>query len=179
MTRAVSSTLAAESQSLDTASGTVEWIMLLLSEVLDGPFKLHDCREKLSCRKPILVTDCKSLYDHLMSPSAPTAIEGRRTSIDVALIRESIRSLSAFMRWVPTDRMLADALTKDQGDPLDMLHSCLKVLCIRYHQRTMSCGCKQKKEKTGSKRSSNHVPTIRCQKLKVEPSVPVVSESFR
>ena len=126
MTRAVSSTLAAESQSLDTASGTVEWIMLLLSEVLDGPFKLHDCREKLSCRKPILVTDCKSLYDHLMSPSAPTAIEGRRTSIDVALIRESIRSLSAFMRWVPTDRMLADALTKDQGDPLDMLRSCLK-----------------------------------------------------
>ena len=126
LTRAVSSTLAAESQSLATASGTVEWIMLLLSEVLDGPFKLRDCREKLSVRKPILVTDCKSLYDHLMSPSAPTAIEDRRTSIDVVIIRESIRSLSAFMRWVPTDRMLADALTKDQGDPLDMLRSCLK-----------------------------------------------------
>ena len=126
LTRAVSSTLAAESRSLATASGTVEWIMLLLSEVLDGPFKLRDCREKLSVRKPILVTDCKSLYDHLMSPSAPTAIEDRRTSIDVVIIRESIRSLSAFMRWVPTDRMLADALTKDQGDPLDMLRSCLK-----------------------------------------------------
>ena len=109
-----------------TASGTVEWIMLLLSEILDGPFRLRDCREKLSCRKPILVTDCKSLYDHLLSPSAPTAIEDRRTSIDVAIIRESIRNLSAFMRWVPTDRMLADALTKDQGDPMDMLRSCLK-----------------------------------------------------
>ena len=100
LTRAVSSTLAAESQSLATASGTVEWIMLLLSEILDGPFRLRDCREKLSCRKPILVTDCKSLYDHLLSPSAPTAIEDRRTSIDVAIIRESIRDLSAFMRWV-------------------------------------------------------------------------------
>eukprot|EP00435_Cladocopium_sp_Y103_P065475 s772_g27.t1 len=126
MTRAVSSTLAAESQSMATASGTVEWIMLVLSEVLDGPFAMRDCRTKLCSRKPILVTDCKSLYDHLMSPSAPTAIEDRRTSIDVAIIRESIRSLEAFVRWVPTDRMLADALTKDQGDPLDMLRSCMK-----------------------------------------------------
>ena len=100
--------------------------MLLVSEVLDGPFAMRDCRNKLSDRKPILVTDCKPLYDHMMPPSAPTAIQDRRTSIDVAIIRESVRNLSAHVRPVPTDRMLADALTKDQGDPLNMLRSCLK-----------------------------------------------------
>ena len=34
--------------------------------------------------------------------------------------------MQAFVRWVPTNRMLADAFTKDQGDPMDLLRSCLK-----------------------------------------------------
>ena len=124
--RAVSSTLAAESQAMSTASGTVEWVSLLLSEIIDGPFKdMRTCKDALTLRPPILVTDCKSLYDHLMSPSAPTSIEDRRTSIDV-IIRDSIRAMAGSLRWVPTNRMLADALTKDQGDPLDLLRACIK-----------------------------------------------------
>lgn len=125
--RAVSSTLAAESQAMSTASGTVEWVSLLLSEIIDGPFKdMRTCKDALTLRPPILVTDCKSLYDHLMSPSAPTSIEDRRTSIDVVIIRDSIRAMAGSLRWVPTNRMLADALTKDQGDPLDLLRACIK-----------------------------------------------------
>ena len=125
--RAVSSTLAAESQAMSTASGTVEWVSLLLAEIIDGPFKdMRVCKDALTKRPPILVTDCKSLYDHLMSPSAPTSIEDRRTSIDVVIIRDSIRSMTGSLRWVPTNRMLADALTKDQGDPLDLLRACMK-----------------------------------------------------
>ena len=125
--RAVSSTLAAESQAMSTAPGTVEWVSLLLAEIIDGPFKdMRICKDALTKRPPILVTDCKSLYDHLMSPSAPTSIEDRRTSIDVVIIRDSIRSMTGSLRWVPTNRMLADALTKDQGDPLDLLRACMK-----------------------------------------------------
>lgn len=124
--RAVSSTLAAESQAMSTATGTVEWLSVLLAELLDGPMEVRRCREALSRRPPILVTDCKSLFDHLDSPSAPTAIEDRRTSIDVTIIRDSVRSMKAYVRWVPTAHMLADALTKDQGDPQDMLRACLK-----------------------------------------------------
>ena len=30
------------------------------------------------------------------------------------------------VRWIPTDRMLADSLTKDKGDPVDLLRSCMK-----------------------------------------------------
>ena len=125
--RAVSSTLAAESQAFASASGTTEWLLLLLSEILDGPMSMRQCREALSRRPPILITDCKSLYDHLVSPSAPTAIEDRRTSIDVVIIRESVRAMTAFVRWVPTAHMLADALTKDQGDPMDTLRGCIRT----------------------------------------------------
>ena len=65
--RAVSSTRAAEAQAMSTATGTVEWMLLLLAEVLDGPLDLRTCREALKRRVPILVTDCKSLCNHLMT----------------------------------------------------------------------------------------------------------------
>ena len=124
--RAVSSTMSAESQALAIATGTTEWILLLLAEIFDGPLDVRTCRDVLKRRRPIVVTDCKSLYDHLQSPSSPTSIEDRRTSIDVVIIRESCRSMSAHIRWVPTNRMLADALTKNDGDPVDLLRSCMK-----------------------------------------------------
>ncbi|CAK8994648.1 unnamed protein product, partial [Durusdinium trenchii] len=126
LSRAVNSTLAAESQAMSVATGTLEWLLLLLSEILDGPLDIRTCRETLKRRRPIVVTDCKSLYDHLHSPSSPTSIEDRRTSIDVVIIRESARSMQAFVRWVPTNRMLADSLTKNDGDPVDLLRACMK-----------------------------------------------------
>ena len=124
--RAVSSTLAAESQALAVATGTLEWVLLMLAEIFDGPLTIRPCRDVLQRRKPIVVTDCKSLYDHLHSPSSPTSIEDRRTSIDVVIIRESCKAMSAFVRWVPTNRMLADGLTKNDGDPIDLLRACIK-----------------------------------------------------
>lgn len=66
----------------------------------------------LSRRPPILATDCiKSLFDHLISPSSPTAVEDRRTSIDIVIIRESLKLTQASVRWLPTDRMIAHGLT--------------------------------------------------------------------
>jgi hypothetical protein len=125
--RAVSSTLGGESQALATATGTVEWLNLLLMEALDGSFAPRDCRAMLARRPAILATDCKSLYDHLISPSSPTAVEDRRTSIDIVIIRESLRLLSAQVRWLLTNRMIADGLTKDKMDPADLLRSCVRA----------------------------------------------------
>ena len=128
LSRAVSSTLGAEAQALSIASSTVEWLMLLLAETLDGPLVIPSCLDVLSRRKPILVTDCQSLYDHLHSPSSPTSIEDRRTSIDVVIIRVSVsvKAMQAHVRRVPTAHMLADAFTKGLGDPIDLLRACLK-----------------------------------------------------
>ena len=85
------------------------------------------CRSLLAKRPAILATDCKSLYDHLISPSSPTAVDDRRTSIDIVIIRESIKLLSAQIRWLPTNRMIADGLTKDKMEPSDLLRSCVRA----------------------------------------------------
>ena len=125
--RAVSSTLGGEAQAMSTASGSTEWLTLLMLEVLEGPFALKDSRSLLQKRSPIFATDCKSLYDHLVSPSAPTSIDDRRTSIDVVIIREPLQTTCGSIRWLPTNRMLADGLTKDKMDPVDLLRSCIRA----------------------------------------------------
>ena len=133
--RAVSSTLSGESQALATATGTVEWMNLLLSEALDGKVDFRSCRSVLArrppvvavSRQPVVATDCKSLYDHLISPSSPTAVDDRRTSIDIVIIRESNKITGAQVRWLPTEWMIADGLTKDKADPICLLRSCVRA----------------------------------------------------
>ena len=124
--RVVSSTLSAEAQSMAVASSMCEWITLLLSEALEGPRFSHSCWNRTQDRLVLFATDCKSLYDHLCSQSSPT-LEDRRTAIDIIIIRDSIHRLNAFLRRLPTNRMLADALTKESPEAFDLLRACLRT----------------------------------------------------
>eukprot|EP00435_Cladocopium_sp_Y103_P014719 s3983_g3.t1 len=67
--RAVSSTLAGESQAMSVAGGTVEWLNLLLSEAIDGPFNLRDARKVLATRQPLLATDCPASFVRFLDMS--------------------------------------------------------------------------------------------------------------
>ena len=58
--------------------------------------------------------------------SSPSVLDDRRAAIDIAIIRQSVARCGLIVRWAPTDRMLADALTKDKGDPADLLRSVLR-----------------------------------------------------
>ena len=125
--RVVSSTMGGEAQAFSTAAGMCEWISLMLSECLDGPFLLEDAESVLLKRKPIGMTDCRSLFDHLNSLSSGGVLDDRRTAIDIAIIRQSIRRTGLEARWVPTGHMLADGLTKDRAEPMDLLRSVLRA----------------------------------------------------
>lgn len=125
--RVVASTLAGEAQSFASASGIAEWCMLLLAEALDGPFQLSQVEEVLRRRDHVGITDCKSLYDHLISLGSGGVLDDKRIAIDIAVIRQSVQRSRLTPRWVPTDRMVADGLTKDKGEPLDLLRSVLRV----------------------------------------------------
>lgn len=34
--------------------------------------------------------------------------------------------MSAFVPWVPANRMLAEGMTKNEGDPIDLLRACVR-----------------------------------------------------
>ena len=126
LSRAVGSTLAAEAQAMVAATGTLEWMALMMSEAIEGIDDVREYLAHLQRRPPIIITDCKSLYDHLIAVTSPTSIEDRRTSIDIVILRQSIQRLTGSLRWVPTNRMLADSLTKSAGDPTDLLRACIR-----------------------------------------------------
>ena len=124
--RVVSSTLSGEAQSFAVASGIAEWTLLVLAEALDGPYSLSDVDTVLRRRKPVGISDCRSLYDHLNTIGNGGTLDDKRTAIDIAIIRQSISRCGLEPRWCPTGHMVADAFTKDKGEPLDLLRSVIR-----------------------------------------------------
>ena len=125
MPRVVASTLAGEAQSFATASGLAEWMTLILYAALHGRIDLREASSFLGKVPIIGMTDCKSLYDAVHSPSSPSKVEDKRVAIDLTIVKQSVERTGMSVRWVPTELMLADALTKDQADPADLLRAAL------------------------------------------------------
>ena len=143
--RKVASTLAGEAQAYATAAAVSEWMALMVSEAKHGVFDLRSSqqwqdssapavlvngfklRDQLDHASILGITDCKSLYDNLISMSSVSKAEDKRVAIDLAIVKQSMLRCKLCVRWCPTTLMLADGLTKDQQDPANLLRSALHV----------------------------------------------------
>ena len=64
---------------------------------------------------------------HVNGKGAASSLQDRRCAIDVVILREALKASGGSLRWCPTDRQLADGLTKDKGDPADLLRACMRT----------------------------------------------------
>ena len=64
-----------------------------------------------------VATDCKSLYD--LCTKVGSMPEEKRVALDLLDVREGLEEYGDCIRWVPTEHMLADCLTKRM--PPDLL----------------------------------------------------------
>ena len=126
MRRVVGSTFAAETQSLLNGLGHAEWIAAHFAEARFPDFDVAQRSVFLRHFQIQCIVDAKSLYDHLISLSSPSSVEDKRCGFDLVISRQCIQRLGATIRWAPTNRQLADALTKDSADPVDLLRSCMR-----------------------------------------------------
>ncbi|CAE7347138.1 RE1, partial [Symbiodinium microadriaticum] len=131
MARVVASTLAGEAQAFASASGLAEWVSLMTYEAVHGAIDLRESASMLGKVPIIGITDCKSLYDAVHSPSSPSKVDDKRVAIDLAIIKQCVERTNLSVRWCPTELMLADALTKDQADPADLLRAALSGGCYQ------------------------------------------------
>ena len=143
--RKVASTLAGEEQAYATAAAVSEWMALMISEAKHGVFDLRSSQQWQDSSAPAVlvnglklrdqkdhasivgITDCKSLYDNLISMSSVSKAEDKRVAIDIAIVKQSMLRCKLCLCWCPTTSMLADGLTKDQQDPADLLRSALHI----------------------------------------------------
>ena len=121
--RVVTSTLSAEAISLSSALDRLGYIRVCW-EWLKNPGIDWSRPGEILARAPLAsaVTDCKSVYDLSTKTSTPTCAE-YRTTLECLLIRERLQENMA-MRWISTQAMLADSLTKTMDSSL--LRECLK-----------------------------------------------------
>ena len=101
--RVTRSTLASEANSMDETADRATYINSYISELLYEDYVLGQCH-----LAQLQVTDCRSLYDALLSPNP--ALSEKRTIITVRSIQEHVDAKS--VRWTPTNVMWADCLTK-------------------------------------------------------------------
>ena len=94
-------------------------VRLFIYELEVGPVdytsKQH-VNEAISACPGVLVTDGKSGYDAIeKSESAGLGLRDKRTSIECLGIRQQKEQTALQIRWVHSDAMLADGLTKDRA----------------------------------------------------------------
>ena len=101
--RMLRSTLAAEAASLDRAADMGNFLACVFSEMVYAEYKASSGAPMFEV---IPVTDARSLWDAIHRLS--TTFSEKRVEIDVAGLRQSCRGL----KWVPTEKQWADAMTK-------------------------------------------------------------------
>ena len=72
----------------------------------------------------IAVTDCKFLYDHL-NKQGSSPPDDKRLALDMQVLRDMMENSSMSVRWVATQQMIADPLTK--GGPGNYLAHVLRT----------------------------------------------------
>ena len=109
--RIVRSTLGAEAAALSNTVDRMMWIRLLWAWIRNPNCDWAHPEKLLKTENTsALVTDCKSAYDLLTRTALPQCSE-HRTTIECLLIRERLQE-NCKVRWVSSQAMLADCLTK-------------------------------------------------------------------
>lgn len=123
--RVVGSTFAGESQVLSDGLGHAEWIACHLAEAKHKDFSLMHRSKFLVDFHLQSIVDCKSIYDHLQHFASPGSIGDKRVAIDLVIVRETLKRIGGVIRWAPTWLQLADALTKESPEAMDLLRAAL------------------------------------------------------
>ena len=122
--RVVRSTLGAEAAAISNSVDRLMWIRILWAWLSNPECAWHQPGKVLSHENQgILVTDCKSAYDLLTRTAIPQCNE-HRTTIDCLVVRERLKE-NCTVRWVASQAMLADCLTKTMD--ASVLRECLKT----------------------------------------------------
>ncbi|CAE7357013.1 GIP [Symbiodinium sp. CCMP2592] len=106
--RVCRSTFAAETMGCATAIETGEYILRFLQTLVDGKLARTSTPLRYDIR---FLSDCKSLYDNLTKDGIPRPPSCKRLAIDLAAIRDDLKTLGR-LAWVPTTAQMADHLTK-------------------------------------------------------------------
>ena len=116
--RIARSSLAAEAQAAACASDATEFACRYFEHLRSPTVPLGDLLKLRSSLDPVLITDAKALFDSYHRESLVSSVTDRRISLEIRVVKEQMESLGGSLRWVSSERQLADGLTKDTARQL-------------------------------------------------------------
>ena len=120
--RQVASTLGAELMTLSRTIAEAKWMRSMWTEAIQPRYRLHE-DQLWTSRTPITLSiDSKPVYDHVKGQVM--TLKDKRIAIEMLLVKRDIDKDNVMIRWLPTDHMLVDGLTK-LGAKLDFLRKVL------------------------------------------------------
>ena len=108
--RVARSSLSAEAQSAGCAADATEFACRYYEHLLQPDVPLATLLNLKSSLAPTLVTDAKALFDSYHRESLVSNVTDRRSSLEIRVVKEQISGLGGGLRWVSSDRQLADGL---------------------------------------------------------------------
>ena len=139
--RAARPSLDAEAQAGGQACDALEHVCVFWSCLLDPRQKLQDLLDCKSPLAPTMVTDAKALYDSFHREGYGNSVVDKRVSLEVKVmkeLKERLLTLGGNLRWMSSERQLADGLTKEAARNLLAQRLCygkLKLIWDPIHTR--------------------------------------------
>jgi hypothetical protein len=120
--RQAHSTLGAELLSLSRGLAEARWVRSMWCEAIFSDYVLKEDK-RWSQKIPIVAAvDCKPVYDHANSDTV--SIKDKRMAIEMLLLKSDIRENNISLRWMATQQMIVDVLTK-LGAPMALFRKVL------------------------------------------------------
>ncbi len=165
--RKVGSTLAAEAASAARAYDLGMYACAMLYEIERG----RDDNWRSLCKKVPFCpgTDCKSLYD-LCEKNASIPDE-RRVALDSLNVREGIEEFGDEVRWVPTDHMLVDCMTKTLQPDAMLKYLRDNVYALKYDAESKNTKREVAKARKQVKAEKIDIPSV-TNKVKLDQGRP-------
>lgn len=114
----MSLTLGAELLTLARVMAEAKWMRALWCEVICYKYTFETDKER-TARVPVRIAiDSRPVFDHVKGQAM--TVKDKRLAIEMLLVKQDIEKDNISLRWVSTECMLADELTK-WGAPLGLL----------------------------------------------------------
>ena len=116
-----------EAQAGGQASDAVDFICRYWHHLLEPDLPLRDLLKVTSTLRPVLITDAKALYDSYHREGTTSSVVDRRISLEIRVMKERLQELGGILKWVSSDRQIADGRTKEAARSL-------MALRIKHHR---------------------------------------------
>ena len=141
------SSLGAEAQAGGQASDAVDFACRYWHHMLQPDLPLKDLLKVTSTLKPVIITDAKALYDSYHREGTSSSVVDKRVSLEIRVMKERLQDLGGVLKWVSSDRQIADGLTKEAARGL-------MALRLKHHKLKLTWDPEYKamKKKTQSEK---------------------------